>query len=63
MMNRMRTEPLVVDIVDCGVSRVDADTGTSSLDIEVDNFGKIVDRSFKSISGLIAELLSTSLDE
>lgn len=59
----MLYKPLVVDVVDCGVSIVDTDTSTSSLDEEVDIFGKIVDRSFRSMSGRIAELLSMSLDE
>lgn len=54
---------VVVVVVDIGVSRVDADTGTSSLDEVVDNFGKSVDKSFASKSGRRAELPSMSLDE
>lgn len=54
---------VVVVVVDVGVSRVDADTGISSLDEVVDNFGKFVDRSFASKSGRRAELPSISLDE
>lgn len=50
-------------MVDCVVSRVDADTAISSLDPEVDDFGKSVDRSFESNSDRAAELVSISLDE
>lgn len=57
------TQPFVVEVVDCGVSRVDADTAKSSMGDVVDDFGNNVDRSFGSISGRMAELLSMSLDE
>lgn len=60
---KIECKPFVVDVVDCVVSRVDAGTAISSLDPEVDDFGKIVDRSFGSNSDRAAELLSMSLDE
>lgn len=49
--------------MDCDVSVVDVDTVISSLDPEVADFGKVVDRSLGSNSDWAAELLSMSLDE
>lgn len=50
-------------MVDFVGSIVDADTAKSSLDPEVSDFGRVVDRSIGSNSDRAAELVSMSLDE